>query len=286
VWRFEWLDARWLPAGLVFSSALDALLPDLGGQADVSRSGAQELVVVDAAVEDYEQLLADLVSERDVRYFDVAVLDPDVDGVDELTRILGEYEELDAVHVVSHASAAGAVQLGNTWLTLDNLDAYAAQFARWGRSLQAEADLLFYGCSLAATADGRALVETIAQRIGADVAASVDDTGHPQLGGDWDLEFTTGPIETAAPLSAAVQANWFGLLANPTGPEFRVNAGTLGTQTTGPANAQAVAMDAAGNFVVAWTTSDLLGLDRDVYAQRFDASGTPLGSERTERLTR
>lgn len=56
------------------------------------------------------------------------------------------------------------------------------------------------------------------------------------------------------------------------GSEFQVN-----TVTTGEQGAPVIAMDAAGNFVIAWD-----GPDDDssgVSAQRFDASGTALGSE-------
>jgi len=61
----------------------------------------------------------------------------------------------------------------------------------------------------------------------------------------------------------------------PAGPEFRVN-----TYTTSAQIAQAVASDAAGNFVVAWisfTQDD--GAYAGVYAQRYDGSGVPLGPE-------
>ncbi|HWP41466.1 MAG TPA: hypothetical protein VNL70_11110 [Tepidisphaeraceae bacterium] len=58
------------------------------------------------------------------------------------------------------------------------------------------------------------------------------------------------------------------------GGEFRINSFTDGDQY-----APAVAMDAAGNFVVAWTSSLQDGSVAGIYAQRYDASGTPLGSE-------
>jgi hypothetical protein len=56
----------------------------------------------------------------------------------------------------------------------------------------------------------------------------------------------------------------------PAGTEFRVNTTTLHSQAD-----PAVAMDAAGDSVVAWVTSDGTG----IYAQRYDAAGRPLGGE-------
>jgi hypothetical protein len=58
----------------------------------------------------------------------------------------------------------------------------------------------------------------------------------------------------------------------PLGPEFRVN-----TYSTAFAYLPAVAADPSGNFVVVWTGSD--GSYAGVFAQRYDSSGAPLGSE-------
>jgi len=60
----------------------------------------------------------------------------------------------------------------------------------------------------------------------------------------------------------------------PLGGEFRINTYTTGNQ----ANA-AVAMDADGDFVVTWQNEALDGSGWGVYAQRYDASGAPLGEE-------
>jgi len=60
----------------------------------------------------------------------------------------------------------------------------------------------------------------------------------------------------------------------PQGSEFQINSYTTGTQA-GPA----VASDANGNFVVAWTSQGQDGSYGGVFGQRFDSSGLPQGSE-------
>jgi hypothetical protein len=60
----------------------------------------------------------------------------------------------------------------------------------------------------------------------------------------------------------------------PVGAEFRVNS-----YTTGHQSAPAVAMDAAGNFLVAWESGFQDGSSAGVFGQRFGASGQPLGFE-------
>src|SRR5439155_4866196 len=58
------------------------------------------------------------------------------------------------------------------------------------------------------------------------------------------------------------------------GGEFRVNTTTSGDQLD-----PAVAMDAAGNFLISWTSIGQDGSGAGIYARRFSASGIPLGSE-------
>ena len=118
---------------------------------------------------------------------------------------------MDAVHIVSHGTDR-AVKLGETWLTADTLSTYRASLSGWGESLSANADLLFYGCNLAGGADGRAILAELSVLTGADVAASVDDTGAADRGGDWELEFALGQIESSIVFSQTVQAQWHGLL--------------------------------------------------------------------------
>jgi uncharacterized delta-60 repeat protein len=79
--------------------------------------------------------------------------------------------------------------------------------------------------------------------------------------------------------SAHQDAGGFGIYAQryaadgtPLGAEFQVN--TL----ISPSIIPSVAMDAAGNFVVAWTGVDQFGQDR-VYARRYAANGSPLGNQ-------
>ncbi len=58
------------------------------------------------------------------------------------------------------------------------------------------------------------------------------------------------------------------------GGEFLVN-----TEITGKQRDPAVAMDAAGNFVVTWSSDLQDGSGWGIYAQEYSASGAPVGSE-------
>ena len=54
-------------------------------------------------------------------------------------------------------------------------------------------------------AKGRAFLDRIHELTGAQVAASTNATGAASLGGDWNLEFSTGPINTTVAPSLAEQ---------------------------------------------------------------------------------
>ncbi|WP_323752734.1 VCBS domain-containing protein, partial [Marinobacter sp.] len=172
-----------------------------------------ELVFVDTDTPDYQQLVDDLLSSSDdSRRFNVILLDNTSDGVEQITGALQGYQSIDAVHLISHGED-GAVDLGNTQLNNQNLAAYQAQLQSWTEHLTADADILFYGCDLAASENGQALIDRIATLTGADIAASDDLTGSADLGGDWALEYSVGQIDAQIAFSEQVQATWQGSLS-------------------------------------------------------------------------
>jgi hypothetical protein len=97
-----------------------------------AHEGRRELVIIDAATPDYERLVDDLLgAPDDGRRVDVVILDAGRDGVAQISEILAEYGDLDAIHIVSHGTESG-VQLGNVWLTGDAATSPARPMvARW-----------------------------------------------------------------------------------------------------------------------------------------------------------
>ncbi len=171
-----------------------------------------ELVFVDAQIEQHSELMDALRAQSDPQtMIDIVVLDANRDGVEQITQVLATRHDVDAVHVLSHG-VDGALKLGDTWLHGGNLEAYAGQIAQWQNALSNGADLLVYGCDLAATEKGQFLIEGLQALTGADVAASSNGTGAARLGGDWDLEVRLGAVETHV-LGDGSLANWDGSLA-------------------------------------------------------------------------
>ena len=143
------------------------------------------------------------------------LLDDNRNGVDQISETLSAFDNVDAVHILSHGND-GSVKLGNTWLSDSNIDEYSNSINVWGNSLDENADILIYGCNLAESESGEQFVEQLAFLTGADIAASKDITGSALFGGNWDLEYKTGAIESQTAISAALQQSYASVLATET----------------------------------------------------------------------
>ncbi|MCA9063345.1 MAG: DUF4347 domain-containing protein, partial [Planctomycetaceae bacterium] len=193
------------------ASALDAATLVSNWSSDTP--GLREVVFIDAAADEDLELMSDLLDQQAAgRDIEVFLLDPELDGIEQIRQVLAEFDHLDAVHLVTHG-ADGQIQLGNATLSNATWSEYAVQLAAWGDALQHDGDLLIYGCDVAATEDGRSLLELLRDVCDCDIAASDDRTGAVELGGDWDLEYNLGAIQSSVVFSADVQAEWGGVLA-------------------------------------------------------------------------
>ncbi|MCX7096622.1 MAG: Ig-like domain-containing protein, partial [Methylococcales bacterium] len=168
-------------------------------------SPPSELIFVDYRVQDLQTLLAGRTGE-------IIWLDPNRDGVSQMAEALTGRTGVDTIHILSHGEA-GVLYLGDGQLDVGSISTtYAADLATIKSALAVHADILVYGCDVAAGLQGAEFISALADVTGADVAASVDPTGNANLGGDWQLETSTGSIE-ANTLSLA---DYQDLLAAPT----------------------------------------------------------------------
>ncbi|RWX47443.1 hypothetical protein H206_01535 [Candidatus Electrothrix aarhusensis] len=128
-------------------------------------------------------------------------LSADEDGLAKITRVLAASPvKIDTLHIFSHAEP-GTLLLGSKRIdsaTLEQPYVYSQLHGTWRAALAEQADILFYGCELAAGEEGSGFIHRFSRISGADVGASDDLTGNAGLGGDWELEATVGHVEVAA----------------------------------------------------------------------------------------
>ncbi|TBU87362.1 DUF4347 domain-containing protein [Phytopseudomonas dryadis] len=173
--------------------------------------GRQEVVFVDAQVQDYQQLLGSLQPGTEV-----VVLDSGADGLQQIADYLQGRSGIDAIHLLSHGDV-GKLQLAGQWLDSGSLEARSDLLASIGQALTDDGDILLYGCQVGADGAGSAFLQALAAATGADVAASDDPTGASDKGGDWTLEVSLGSIETASLTGFDAYAS---LLAAPSSENF------------------------------------------------------------------
>lgn len=149
---------------------------------------ATEILFVDPRVANWQTLAASV--DKNVQ---VIVIDPNRDGISQVTEALQGRSNLKAIQFLTYGSA-GQIELGDAPITADSLAAAKQQVASWSDHLASNADIEFWGCDVGQGASGQQFVDTVHALTGAQVGASTDATGDASLGGDWTLERTTGVL--------------------------------------------------------------------------------------------
>lgn len=246
-------------------------------------NGRLEVAFVDTGVAGWRDLVAGIRPG-----VEVALLHSGADGLVQMATWAESHAGYHAIHVLSHGSS-GSLQLGTTDIDSASLadPAVQARLAALGQALTADGDLLLYGCAIAAGAAGQDFIDKLAAATGADVAASIDLTGTTSLGGDWELEKSTGAVEPTT-IAAPTMADYKGILVDQT---FNFDSSVVfnavsktATQTVGSYSLVASAtasqiVDYAGSGTAAITrvggSGDCLyfGLDAEESSVTFSMAG-------------
>jgi Ca2+-binding RTX toxin-like protein len=187
-------------------------LPNSSPDRALIRDRTSELVILDAQLDYLEDLIAGIAST-----IPVALLSPDRDGIVQIGEILRDRTNITALHILSHG-APGVLQLGNSYLTRVALTDDAEQIRQWRSAFSRDAEILLYGCRLAAhpTIPGAIqtnLLQQLQELTGARIAAASGTVGDRTQGGNWTLDVQTGEIHTAIAITPDAQNTYPGLLA-------------------------------------------------------------------------
>ena len=173
----------------------------------------KEVVFVDTDVKDYEQIINGIKTSGNAdRQIGIALLDGEKNGIAQITEALSHYQNLDAIHLITHGSD-GSIDFGSDQLNLQTLSQNQEAIKSWGSAFGANGDFLIYGCNVAQSQFGQSFVDYLSGLTGTDIAASNDATGHKNLGADWNLEYGTGRIEAESAISLETQNQWTEVLA-------------------------------------------------------------------------
>src|SRR6476469_6567443 len=208
---------------------------NMDSQSVLRKAGSKSIVFIDSDLDDYQTLAGGVLPGAEI-----VILDKNGNGVEQITAklqtISAAGETVDQVHIFSHGNS-GSLQLGSATLNSDNLSQYESQLQGWRNALSDKADIMLYGCDVAA-GSGSDFVDRLGELTGADIAASSDRTGR---GGNWNLEFTKGDIEAPVALTPKAMADYQGTLATIT---------VTNSNDSGPGSLRdAIASAAAGDTI-------------------------------------
>jgi len=162
----------------------DNLLPDV---TDTLSVPGAIVVFVDTSVEGYQAILDTLDPS-----VEVVLIGARQDGIEAMAEYLSGRTDIDAVHIISHGRE-GTLSLGTSRVNAASINGqYADELAIIGDALTASGDILIYGCDFGRNSEA---LDALALVTGADIAASTNDTGAAELGGDWILESKVGFVE-------------------------------------------------------------------------------------------
>ncbi len=124
----------------------------------------------------------------------VVVYDPQTDNLSTLSAMLHNLvattgQKIGALAFVDHGND-GVIKIGVDQITSENLFKFASTFAGLAEDLTADAQIEFFGCSIAYGTEGQDLLSQIASYTDAVVFASTDDTGGTH---GWTLEYSSDP---------------------------------------------------------------------------------------------
>ncbi len=151
--------------------------------------------------------------------------------------MLQKQQSIREIHLVSHGSP-DCLYLGNSRLSLETLPRYTALLGQWREAIAQGANILLYGCRVAA--EGLGLMNALHTLTGASIAAASQPVGK----GNWRLDRQIGAIAASLAFSPELQRRYAGTF----GTGYALSNNTLiAFDTSNPSNpAPAIAIAGLG----------------------------------------
>jgi len=164
-----------------------------------------QIIFVDSAVQDHQTLTNSADGAQ------IFILNENLSAIEQITNALANQSDIEAIHILSHGSP-GSLNLGSDTINNQNLPQFSNKIQQWGKALTKNADILLYGCNVAAGDAGEEFISKLHQLTGAEIAASSTPIGNSTLGGNWELDVSTGKTSPTLAFKATVMATYPGVL--------------------------------------------------------------------------
>ncbi len=111
--------------------------------AQTNQTKQQEVVFVDANVKNYQELVKDILGQKnDTHQIEVILLNNKESGLDQIEKTLVNRSDVSAIHLIGEGNKA-ELHLGNSFLNQESISGtYADSWRKIGKSLSADSDIL------------------------------------------------------------------------------------------------------------------------------------------------
>jgi uncharacterized delta-60 repeat protein len=213
---------------------------NLNGQDSYASTTNNILVVFDRRVENLDVL--DKARQPVTISYSI---EPDEDAINKITALLSQ-TGAKRLAIVAHGSA-GIIHIGGQPIDLGQLQSRSALLQEW-----CVEEISLYSCEVAQGDLGDRFISQLAAATGAQIAASANNVGSSQLGGNWTLTKQTGAINAAAIFQPDILATYPNLLkAGDLDPNFGVDGKVINDFNGSADFAQDVFTQADKKIVVA-----------------------------------
>jgi hypothetical protein len=258
---------------------MSSIFASIDSQSVIRNSLPKSIVFIGSDLDDYQSLVGGVLPGTET-----IILDKNGNGVEQITAklqtIAAAGGTVDQVHIFSHGSS-GSLQLGSATLNSDNLPHYENLLQGWRNALSEKADIVLYGCDVAA-GSGSDFVDRLGELTGADIAASTDRTGR---GGNWNLEFAKGDIEAPLALNPQAIADYRGTLATVTVTNNNDSgSGSLRDAIASAASGDTIQFASSLTSQTITLTSGQLFIDKNLTVDATGANNLTISGNNTSRV--
>ncbi|MEG4535342.1 DUF4347 domain-containing protein, partial [Microcoleus sp. D2_18a_D3] len=168
---------------------------NIGSLVGCTSNKPTEIVILDPTIPDSQHLISGI--QPDTATY---ILQSQPDAVEQIATILAQHRGIETLHIITHGDS-GNLYLGTTELNSSNIHNYSHQLQQWRNSLTDNANIILYGCSVAAGDRGHQFLTQLHQLTGANISANSQPTGNCKLGGTWDILQLIPPSSEAPQLA-------------------------------------------------------------------------------------
>ncbi|MEG4081584.1 FG-GAP-like repeat-containing protein, partial [Microcoleus sp. Pol8_D6] len=168
---------------------------NIGSLVGCTSNKPTEIVILDPTIPDSQHLISGI--KPDTATY---ILKSQPDAVEQITAILAQHRGIETLHIITHGDS-GNLYLGTTELNSSNIQNYSHQLQQWRNAFTDNANIILYGCSVAAGDRGHQFLTQLHQLTGANISANSQPTGNCKLGGTWDILQLIPPSSEAPQLA-------------------------------------------------------------------------------------